>query len=323
MLSKLLDRHIPVDIGKMRKSDFLESQSKVELEKIDRISKGRGWKNVPACPVCGSGRYKEEFEKHAIPLVQCQNCELRFHTKIAADSNDVYQDPSYTVYTKEDSEEHFQYRKERFGRERIRLLEHHCGDLSQKKLLDVGCGNGYFLSAAKEKCGSCIGLELSEHLAESARKNSGVLVYCKLIEEFPDSDIDIVTAFDIIEHIHNPVQFLLAATRVLKVGGHILLYTPNFDSFSVKVLKAYSSIVDPSEHVILFNHRSLEELGKRAGLTVIHTETRGLDIHSILAFQSCSGQKQDEFLGQWLNELQAMIDASAAADYLRIIYRKG
>lgn len=322
MLSKLLERHIPVDIDKLRNADFLESQRKVELEKMDRVTKGHGWKRVPACPVCGHERYKEELEKHGIPLVQCKNCELRFHTKIAVDPNDVYQNSSYTVYTKEDSEEHFQYRKERFGKERIKLLEHHCGDLSEKKLLDVGCGNGYFLSAAREKCGSCIGLELSAHLAEIARKNSGVPVYCKLLTEFPDADIDIITAFDIIEHVQDPLQFMRDAARHLKVGGCILLYTPNFDSLSVKVLREYSSIVDGSEHVILFNHSSLEELGKMAGLKVVYAETRGLDIHSILAFQSCLGEEPNAFLSRWLNELQAMVDASGCGDYLRVIYRK-
>ncbi|MCK4445453.1 MAG: hypothetical protein KAW56_00055 [Candidatus Marinimicrobia bacterium] len=100
------------------------------------------------------------------------------------------------------------------------------------------------------------------------------------------------------------------------------MYTPNFDSFSVRVVRERSSIVDGTEHVILFNHTSLKKLGKRVGLEVIHMLTRGLDVHSIIAYHSYLGEGANAFLVQWLNELQTMIDASGAADYLWVIYRK-
>ena len=322
MLSKLLEKHIPVDIGRMRVSDFLAAQERCELNKLKHIREGHGWKTVDLCPVCDSSDYELELEKRGVPLAKCTNCELRFHTKVPADPNDVYQAPDYTVYTKEESEEHFNYRRERFGRERIKLLEEHCGDLSDKTLLDVGCGNGYFLSVAKEVCKRCVGSEFSAHLREFAQEKTGLTVYREPLEEFPERDFDIITAFDVIEHIPAPVSFMQAASNLLSPGGRILLYTPNFDSFSIRVMREHSSIVDGTEHVILFNHSSLKKLGERVGLEVIHTETRGLDIHSIIAYQSCLGEGVSAFLVQWLDELQAMIDASECADYLRIIYKK-
>jgi 2-polyprenyl-3-methyl-5-hydroxy-6-metoxy-1,4-benzoquinol methylase len=322
MLSKLIENHIPVDIGKMRASDFLASQERVELKKLEYVREGHGWKTVDRCPLCDSRDYEHEFEKHGIPLVKCRNCELRYHTKIPADPNDIYQASDYTVYTKGESEEHFNYRRERFGRERIRLLEEHCGDLSDKTLLDVGCGDGYFLSVAKDVCKRCVGSEFSVHLREFAQEKTRVPVYSVPLEDFPERHFDIITAFDVIEHIPAPVPFMQAASDLLTPGGYILLYTPNFDSFSIRVMREHSSIVDGTEHVILFNHTSLRKLGERLGLDMIHTETRGLDINSIIAYQSYIGEEVNAFLEQWLNELQVMIDASECADYLRIIYRK-
>lgn len=322
MLSRLLEKYISVDIGRMRASDFLANQERVEMKKLKYVREGHGWKTVDHCPVCDSKDYKHELEKYGIPLVKCKNCELRFHTKIPADPNDIYQATDYTVYTKGETEEHFKYRRERFGRERVRLLEEYCGDLSDKTLLDVGCGNGYFLAVAKEVIKRCVGSEFSAHLREFAQDKTGVTIYSEPLEEFPERDFDIITVFDVIEHIPDPVSFIQAAAKLLTPGGHILLYTPNFDSFSVRVMRERSSIVDGTEHVILFNHTSLKKLGKRAGLEVIHMETRGLDVHSILAYHSYLGKEANVFLVQWLNELQAMIDASGAADYLRVIYRK-
>jgi len=141
-------------------------------------------------------------------------------------------------------------------------------------------------------------------------------------EEFPEQEFDIITAFDVIEHIPTPVPFMQAASDLLAPGGHILLYTPNFDNFSVKVIREHSSIVDGTEHVILFNHTSLSNLGERVGLEVIHTEARGLDIYSIISYQLYMGEGTTAFLERWVNELQAIVDASGCADYLRVIYRK-
>jgi len=322
MLSKLIERHIPVDISSMRSSDFLAAQERFELKKLEHVRKGHGWKAVERCPVCDATEYEPELEKHGVPLVRCANCNVRFHSKIPADLNDVYQAADYTVYTKEASDDHFNYRRERFGRERIRLLEEHCGDLADKSLLDVGCGDGYFLSVAKEVCGRCVGSEFSAHLREVARNNTGLTIYSEPVDILPEQGFDIITAFDVIEHIAQPVPFMRAATDLLAPAGYILLYTPNFDSFSVRVMRERSSIVDGTEHVVLFNRTSLHKLGHRAGLEMVHTETRGLDIHSIIAYQSHLGEEPNPFLEQWLEELQAMIDTAHCADYLRVIYRK-
>lgn len=322
MLSKLLEKHMPVDVGSMRKANFLASQEKSELNKLKSIKEGHGWKKVDSCPVCGVSDYKHELDSCGLPLVKCKNCELRFHTKVPVDPNDVYQASGYTVYTKEETEEHYNYRRERFGKERVNLLEKYCGDLSSKTLLDVGCGNGYFLSEAKEVCKHCVGSEFSEHLRKFSQEKTGLVIYSDPLDVFPERDFDIITAFDVIEHIQFPVPFMQAASNLLVPGGYMLMYTPNFDSFSIKVMKEHSSIIDGTEHVVLFNHTSLKKMGERAGLEVVHTETRGLDINSIIAYQHYLGGNINTFLKQWLDELQAMIDASECADYLRIIYRK-
>ncbi|MCK4445452.1 MAG: methyltransferase domain-containing protein [Candidatus Marinimicrobia bacterium] len=225
MLSRLLEKYILVDIGGMRASDFLANQERVEMKKLKYVREGHGWKTVDHCPVCDSRDYKHKLEKYGIPLVKCKNCELRFHTKIPADPNDIYQTTDYTVYSKGETEEHFNYRRERFGRERVRLLEEHCGDLSDKTLLDVGCGNGYFLAAAKEVCKRCVGSEFSAHLRELAQEKTGVTIYSEPLEEFPERNFDIITVFDVIEHIPAPVSLMQAAANLLTPGGHILLCT--------------------------------------------------------------------------------------------------
>ena len=323
MLSRLMRDHLKVDVAKIRKKNFLQTQREYEAKLIDIIMKKHGLKKVSSCPLCGNEKYTQELEKYGSPLLRCDHCELRFHEKIPADPRDEYHDPEHIIYPMDDSfEEHYRYRVERFGRERARLLERYCGDLKNKKILDVGCGNGYCLAALKETGAKCVGAELSEKWARFTMEKTGLPVYNEPLENFPEKDFDIITIFDVIEHIEQPVPFITAARNLLKPKGHILIYTPNFDSFSIKIMGDYSNNISPNGHVNLFSYEPLEYLGNVTGLKIIHTETRGLDIHSILAYQDFIGEEQDPFLVKWTDELQAMIDASGCGDYIRVIYEK-
>ncbi len=322
MLSRLMKEHIKVDIAKMRKENFLQVQIEYASKTLDRVMKMHGRKDVPACPLCGSSESTEELERSGSPLLKCGCCELRFHGKIPADVNDVYQNPELIVYPMDDTDDHYNYRRDRFGRERVRLLERHCGDLSNKKILDVGCGNGYFLSALKETGAKCMGAEFSDKWRKFTIEKTGLPVYAEPLENFPEKDFDIITLLDVIEHVEKPVPFIESVRNLLKLKGHVLIYTPNVDSFSLQVMGKYSNNIDPSEHLILFCCRSLEYLGKITGFKIIHSETRGLDIHSILAYQNYIEEKKDLFLVKWVEELQAMIDASGSGDYIRVIFEK-
>ncbi|MFA6601139.1 MAG: methyltransferase domain-containing protein [Candidatus Omnitrophota bacterium] len=322
MLSRLLKEHIQVDIARMRKKDFLKFMEEHESEVLKRIMARHGRKEVRECPLCGSSEFTEELIKDDSPLVRCHRCELRYHQKIPRDLMDVYGDSDKIIYPMDDTEGHYEYRRERFGKERVRLLERHCGNLSNKKILDVGCGNGFFLSALKETGAECVGSELSEQWRQFTGKKTGLRIYGDPLESFPVKDFDILTMFDVIEHLEKPVPFMAAACKLLKPKGHILVYTPNFDSFSLRVMGKCSNNIGPNEHLILFSYPSLETLGRLTGLTILHKETRGLDIHSILSYQDYLDVGRDPFLTQWGDELQAMIDAAGCGDYIRVIYSK-
>lgn len=313
-------KHLNVDINKIRKKDFLQVQRSYEAKLQEIILSKHGLKTVSECPLCKSRDHAEELVKYNSPLLRCNECDLRFHKEIAADPKDVYHDPDHIIYPMDESfEEHFKYRVERFGRERAKLLAQYCGDLSAKKILDIGCGNGYCLTALKETGAQCVGAELSKKWAKFTSERTGLPVHNEPLESFPEKDFDIITLFDVIEHVEEPIPFVLAAKKLLKPKGRILFYTPNFDSFSIKVMGEFSNNICPFAHVILFSHKSFVYLAKRAGLEFIYSETRGLDIHSILAFQDYLGQSRDPFLAQWQPELQAMIDAAGCGDYIRVI----
>ena len=322
MISELMKDFKKVDVTKMRSADFLQRQDEIERHKLQEIEKGgRPWRDVTSCPVCGSMERVHELVKHGIELVACQSCGTRYGTKMA-DLDAIYKDPNYVSFSADDTEEHFNYRRERFGRERVAILEKYCGNLEQKRILDVGCGNGYFLSVASEKSKHCFGAEFSDKLRKFTEQKTGCMVYDKTLDELPSEGFDIITLFDLIEHIPEPVPFMKSVDRILSPGGYILIFTPVFDSFGIRVMGAYSSIVDPTEHVLLFTMSSLAFLGRELGYEIVYSETQGLDVANILAMRQFRNEPPDQIFVEFGNELQAIINAAGCGDYGRMMYRK-
>lgn len=322
MLSQLMKTHRMVDPSKMRAADFLKVQRDIEQSKLNAILAGSGWAGVSACPVCGALENRVEFEKFSVNYVCCLVCDTRYTDHIAANLDDVYKSAGYLSYSIGDSDEHYNYRRERFGKERVGILEKYCGDITEKRILDVGCGNGYFLSVAMEKSKYCFGTEFSDKLRKFTQDKTGLPVFSEDLDHLPERNFDIITLFDVIEHIPNPLPFMQAVDRLLNPGGSILIFTPNFDSFSIRVMREHSSIIDPTEHVILYTLPSLRFLAEKLGYGVVYQETQGLDVVNVLSMQQYKGEQLDRCLVEWNNELQAIINTSQCADYGRIMFRK-
>ena len=119
VLSQILKEHLPIDVAKMRSAEFTKSQLAIENAKLERVEKGSGWKQISNCPVCESSDHKEILVKYGSPLVQCNRCELWYHLRVAANPDDVYKDEAYEIFSTEETSELFEYKKNRFGRERV------------------------------------------------------------------------------------------------------------------------------------------------------------------------------------------------------------
>lgn len=321
MLSKIMHDHLPVSIEKMRVPDFIKHREAVKSSQVKHVNQNSGWVEIESCPVCDSHKNSLELETLWGPILKCNNCELRFHKLIPKNFNDLYQDESYTTHSIGGDLEHFNYRKNRFGNERIRLLQKFIGGLESKTVLDVGCGMGDFLAAAKGHFREAIGSEFSIHLRELASFNTGLKIFSEPLEKFPRDNIDVITAFDVIEHVPNPLDFMNAARNLLSPNGFVMLYTPNYDSLSIKVMGDKSSLIAPP-HIQLFTHNALTVLGGLSGFKVVHYETRGLDISSIISYLEFTEGSASKFLKEWAEYLQAALNESQCSDYARVIYQK-
>ncbi len=150
-------------------------------------------------------------------------------------------------------------------------------DRGQIRLLDVGCSNGAFIHAANQMGMNCEGVEPAKEAAQAAQK-LGLKVSHGFLEEvrLPDHSFDVITLFEVIEHLKDPLSLLKECKRLLKPAGILVIRTGNADSWTVKVIKEkwhYFNIDKHGGHISFFNKRSMLALAQKTGFKVERFQT--------------------------------------------------
>lgn len=142
----------------------------------------------------------------------------------------------------------------------------------KQELLEIGPGEGLFLEWARQKGFECMACEQSPTLA-SALKRKGFEV---VLGEFEAMEIpklfDAVASFHIIEHVVSPLSHLERAFALTKSGGHMIVATPNANSWQHQLNPKLSVNFDTA-HLHVFSRQSLEILANRAGWEVVLVRT--------------------------------------------------
>ena len=232
---------------------------------------------MTACVVCGGSRSEPYFEKGGFRLARCQDCGLvavenppsddeleRFYSFAAG----------YGVESRDDEREILRL---------TRLAEHHVRQLSRfvsprGRLLDVGCGAGFFLGAARDGGWSVEGVELNVDTAEVAERR-GFPVHRGRLEDvrLPDGTFEVLTFWDVLEHVRDPVATVAEARRILAANGVLALSTPNLGGLFPVVSRPWGAATgywthpEPPAHLFQFSRRTVCELLSRGGFEVLGT----------------------------------------------------
>lgn len=135
------------------------------------------------------------------------------------------------------------------------------------RVLDVGCGLGWLLSAL-DPSWEKFGIEVSAFAAERAKKYGEIFVGPLLDCEFSESSFDLVTMHHVIEHMTDPVAGIERIHGVLKPGGCLVLATPDFDSGCARRFGANYRLLHDSTHVSLFSNDSMHRFLRDHGFEI-------------------------------------------------------
>jgi SAM-dependent methyltransferase len=139
-----------------------------------------------------------------------------------------------------------------------------------RSVLDVGGGEGAFLDLAKKAGLATAGVELNRHAADMCTAK-GHRMFSKPMEDITLAELDggaeLLTLFQVVEHVRSPVDFVAAAARLVRPGGHLMIAVPSEER--MLGLLHHDPANWPPHHVSRWRGEDLEQLAKRTGLVVV------------------------------------------------------
>jgi SAM-dependent methyltransferase len=142
-------------------------------------------------------------------------------------------------------------------------------------ILDIGCSSGGFLSTLNKSSWELYGIEMEESTAERARATTGARVFVGDAIEAPflPASFDVITCFDVLEHVYSPRQFLTKVLYWLKPGGIFYALMPNIDSWESRVFGTHWFGLELPRHLSHFSPRSLRYLMTDLGFEEVCVRT--------------------------------------------------
>ncbi len=228
-----------------------------------------------ACPLCGGTECTTRNRTDAYRIVYCDVCGF-IYLQNPPDESEIYEE-----FWGEDTELRGSYDQDAaepslrevysINRSRIKWLE---AFPDNGRLLDLGCGNGFFLTLAREAGFEVYGQEISENAQRYAEKNFGLQVFRDPLESLAVEQVgryDIVTLWHVLEHIINPLEALKLVGTLLKPGGLLVVEVPNVNSLKFQLSGwRWEGGNHPRYHRSFFDRRSLRRALAKSGFTDLH-----------------------------------------------------
>jgi 2-polyprenyl-3-methyl-5-hydroxy-6-metoxy-1,4-benzoquinol methylase len=146
-----------------------------------------------------------------------------------------------------------------------RLLRDLAAPSKPSRLLDVGSGNGEFLVQMRELGWSVAGHDVDPKAAALVRSFGIEVAEGALRPDSFSEPFDAITLHHVLEHVHDPLELLLACRALLKPGGRLWLATPNAQSFAGRRFGRYWPGLDSPRHLVIWSAPALDGILARAG----------------------------------------------------------
>ena len=234
-----------------------------------------------ACNLCGSSQSEPFCPANGLGLVRCAGCGL-VYVGLRPDPDELYTLYDETYFRNDESGVvgYSDYIKDepnirRTARRRLAFLERF---LAPGRLLDVGCAVGFFLDEARRRGWQVEGLDVSSFAVEYTRQRFGLTAHLGSFTEaeLPAGAFDLVTMWDVIEHVPDPKAYVRRAAELLRAGGVIVLATPDVDSIPARLAgRRWVGFKLSEEHIYYFSIKTLARMLDEAGFDVVNVRHVG------------------------------------------------
>jgi len=242
---------------------------------------------IVACPCCGNKNFERFLTKWGFKLVKCKKClTIYANPRFKPEMLELY-------YKSNESRGNYQKLLANGKAEKTRInsiflprkqyikkqISLKTKKFSKVNLLDIGCASGQFLSTFSPKeCRNLYGVEPSTKLAKIAEKIAPSAKIINLpIEQcnFESNYFDVITMWEVLEHMFDPYQFLKNTIKILKKRGFFFATFPNIEGFDIQILWDKGEAFSPPSHLNYFRKSTITKLFYRVGLEIVEITTPG------------------------------------------------
>ncbi len=240
-----------------------------------------------SCTICGSDEYSEVCDINISPLttpsklVRCKRCNFFYaNPRLRREAEEEY----YRRHYHESQKEGYWYdtRIDVFKRA-LREID----SFSKKgRLIDVGCGMGYFMDLARSDGWEVSGVEISDYAIDHAKSKLKLDVIKGGLEEahFPEEYFDVATMWNVLDQTYDPNGSLIELNRILKRGARVFIRVTNVD-FHLTLLKLCNRLKDmiPIDtgiftfHLYSFDKTSIKKFLESTGFSEVIVKTEAID----------------------------------------------
>ena len=233
------------------------------------------------CPICEcTSGFKKVDSRGEFDIMQCPRCELKFGWPLYYDL-EQYED----FYKRSSDDGHIGFRARTISREAmkakankiiplidrfaLRWLKNHVP--ANSRVIDIGCGAGWFLAALEDSGYDPAGLEVVEQQVNSLSQKGFPMIKAE-VENYPSDwpQPAAVTSFEVLEHVTRPVEFLAKIRRRFP-NAPIVLSVPSPKRWNLRT-GGHEDTDFPPNHLTRWNEKSLTEALTRAGYANISFE---------------------------------------------------
>jgi len=248
---------------------------------------------IKKCPICHSEKlFSTGIFIESNEIIYCNLCQHQFNNCSLDDFNNSIQKFEHHSGTAPKTKD-LQRRTKRLNKIFKEFIPK---SIKNGRYLDIGCSDGFTLGVAKEYGLNAYGVETAKKPGNIAKQN-GFDVHIGSLEsaKFNDNSFDVISLFEVIEHIPNPNPILKEIFRILDSNGILIISTGNARSISARVLKAnwdYYDLFGHGGHINFYCKNSIELLCNDHNLKIKKILTRRISL------TSCpnSGRITDYFL---------------------------
>lgn len=244
---------------------------------------------ITSCPLCGSNNLKRAFNAvdyfssgEIFPLYDCSDCGFRFTNDFPSEETigKYYDSPGYISHSDSNKgliNRLYHYFRKRMLKKKIDLVAAHA-TANPIQLLDIGCGTGYFLQAAKERGWIVSGIEKDKKARESATVRAGVKVKDENgFWDMENRSFDVVTLWHVLEHLEKLNETVNKIKEIISPDGIVVLALPNCHSYDAQFYKELWAAYDIPRHLWHFSPETVERLLTKHHLRIVKKIRMPLD----------------------------------------------